>query len=179
MSSIPEGGGLAGIFRTLHKIEDLFLALLLGVMIVLAPAQIFLRNFFDAGISWADPLLRVLVLWVGLMGAVAASRSDRHIRIDVASKLLPPPLASLLGVVTSLFTAVVAGTVAWHSWRFVADEWEFGSTAFSGVPAWAFEVVIPVAFTLISVRYLLRTGSQLRRLGLGESALDPGPEGPS
>ena len=78
-----------------------------------------------------------------------------------------------------MFTAVVAGTVAWHSWRFVADEWEFGSIAFSGVPAWAFEVVIPVAVTLISVRYLLRTGSQLRRLGLGESALDPGPEGPS
>ena len=179
MSGIPGEGGLAGIFRTLHKIEDLFLASLLGAMIVLAPAQIFLRNFFDAGISWADPLLRVLVLWVGLMGAVAASRSDRHIRIDVASKLLPPSAASLLGVVTSLFTAAVAGLVAWHSWRFVADEWEYGGTAFSDVPAWMFELVIPLAFTLIAGRYLLRTFSQLKGLRGEKSALDSGPEGPS
>ena len=173
MSRIPGEGALEGIFRTIHKAEDLFLALLLGAMIILAPAQIFLRNFFDAGISWGDPLLRVLVLWVGLMGAVAASRSDRHIRIDVASKLLPPRVASALGVITSLFTAGVAGLVAWHSWRFVADEWEYGGTAFSDVPAWMFAIVIPLAFTFIALRYLLRSLSQLRGLsGEGPSGDD-------
>ena len=184
MIGIPGEGGLEGIFRTLHKVEDLFLALLLGTMIVLAPAQIFLRNFFDAGISWADPLLRVLVLWVGLMGAVAASRSDRHIRIDVASKLLPPWMASVLGVITCLFAAGVSGLVAWHSWRFVAAEWEYGSTAFSGVPAWMFEIVIPLAFTFIASRYLLRTLSQLRGLSGGspsgeDAVVDSKPGGPS
>jgi TRAP-type C4-dicarboxylate transport system permease small subunit len=153
-----------GIFRRVHQIEDLFLALLLGAMIVLAPLQIFLRNFFDSGIGWVDPLLRVLVLWVGLMGAVAASRFDSHIRIDVASKLLPRELASLLGALTSLFTGVIAGLVAWHSWRFVSGEWEFGGTAFSGVPAWMFEVVIPVAFGFIAIRYGIRAIAQIKAM---------------
>lgn len=152
------------ILRGLHRLEDVFLALLLGAMVVLAPLQIFLRNFFDAGIGWVDPLLRVLLLWVGLMGAVAASRSDRHIGIDAASKILPETLAPVLGLVTSAFTAGVAGMVAWHSGRFVADEWKFESTAFSGIPAWMFESVIPVAFGLIAIRYGLRTRARARGL---------------
>ena len=173
MSETPGESEPAGIFRVLHKVEDIFLALLLGAMIVLAPLQIFLRNFFDAGILWADPLLRVLVLWVGLMGAVAASRADRHIRIDAASRLLPPRLAGLLALLTSLVTAVVAGIVAWHSMRFVADEWEYESTAFSGIPAWMLEVVIPAAFTFIALRYGLRTFRHLKAL------LDGGGQGAS
>jgi TRAP-type C4-dicarboxylate transport system permease small subunit len=173
MSDIPGEGESAGRFRALHKVEDIFLALLLGAMIVLAPLQIFLRNFFDSGIGWVDPFLRVLVLWVGLMGAVAASRADRHIRIDVASKLLSPRLAALLAAVTSLFTATVAGLVAWHSGRFVTDEWEFGSTAFSGVPAWMFEAVIPMAFGIIALRYGVRTFVQLKAILAGDGGGAP------
>ena len=51
----------------------------------------------------------------------------------------------------------VCGLVAWHSGRFVWDEKGYGSVAFSGIPAWMLEVVIPVAFALIGIRYLLRT----------------------
>ncbi len=165
------------ILQALYRLEDIFLALLLGAMIVLAPLQIFLRNFFDAGISWADPLLRVLVLWVGLMGAVAASRSDRHIRIDAASKLLSPLAATILGIVTGSFTAVVAGVVSWNSGRFVADELEFGSTAFSDIPAWMFEIVIPVAFGLIALRYGLRALGQMKSLLVGEAGAGRGKSG--
>ena len=164
MSEFRDQAEPGRILRGLHRLEDVFLALLLGAMIVLAPLQIFLRNFFDAGIGWIDPFLRVLLLWVGLMGAVAASRSDRHIRIDIASKLLPEKLASVLGMATSFFTAGVAGMVAWHSGRFVADEWKYESTAFSEIPAWMFEVVIPVAFGLIAIRYGLRTLNQAKGL---------------
>jgi len=51
--------------------EDGILVVLLSVMILVAAAQILLRNFFDIGLSWGDQALRILVLWVGLMGAVA------------------------------------------------------------------------------------------------------------
>jgi TRAP-type C4-dicarboxylate transport system permease small subunit len=141
----------------LHTLEDAVLALLLGLMVVLAPLQIFLRNFFDLGLTWADPLLRVLVLWVGLMGAVSASRGNRHITVDVLSRLLPVRPRAALGVVTSAFTAAVSGIVAWHSGQFVSVEREFGSEAFSGIQAWIFEIVIPIAFGIMAIRYLLLT----------------------
>ena len=73
--------------KRLHRAEDALLVLLLSAMIALASTQILLRNLFDSGFVWIDPLLRVLVLWLGLIGATVATRNNRHIRIDLLSKL--------------------------------------------------------------------------------------------
>jgi TRAP-type C4-dicarboxylate transport system permease small subunit len=138
--------------------EDALLALVLGAMVVLAPLQILLRSAFDAGISWGDPMLRVLVLWIGMLGAVAASRDERHITIDVVSRILPERGRELAGALTSLFAGGVSAIVAWHAARFVASELEYGTIAFAGIPAWLLESVIPFAFAAIATRFLLRSG---------------------
>ncbi len=155
-------GGLESALVLLHRLEDAFLALILGLMVLLAPLQIVLRNFFDAGITWGDPLLRVLVLWVGMLGALAATRGRRQISIDVLSHVAGKRVQSGLGVVTSLFATLVSAIVAYHSARFVASEFEYETTAFAGVPAWTCEIVIPVAFGLIALRYALHTVADLR-----------------
>lgn len=160
-----EATGLVGI---IHKIEDAFLALLLGAMVLLAPLQIFLRNFFDQGVTWGDPLLRVLVLWVGLLGAVSASRGDRHITIDVFSRFVGDRLRLVLRIATSIFTVVVCALVAYHSAQFVMLEHEFESEAFSGMPAWIMQVVIPFAFGAIGLRYLAYAVNDGLRIVRGE-----------
>ena len=96
------------------RIEDGLLVVMMAAMIVLALAQIVLRNLFSTGWVWADPLLRNLVLWVGLIGATAATREDRQITVDVLSRLLSERVRAGARVVTDLFTAGVSGLVAWH-----------------------------------------------------------------
>ena len=167
MSTAASGKGLESALRLLHRLEDGLLALVLGFIVLLAPLQIFLRNFFDAGITWGDPLLRVLVLWVGMLGALAATRGRRQISIDVLSHLAGERVQSGVGVVTSLFTAVVCAVVAYHSTRFVASEIEYQTTAFAGVPAWTCEIVIPVAFGLIALRYAVYSIGDLRKVLAG------------
>jgi TRAP-type C4-dicarboxylate transport system permease small subunit len=160
----------AGLLGVVHRVEDVFLALLLGAMVLLAPLQIFLRNFLDEGVSWGDPLLRVLVLWVGLLGAVSASRGDRHITIDVLSRFVGERPRLVLRIVTSLFTVVVCGLVAWYSGEFVAVEREFESEAFNGMPAWILQVVIPFAFAAMGLRYGAYAFSDVMRLVQGRAA---------
>ena len=161
----------------LHRLEEAVLALLLGAMIVLASLQILLRGAFGSGLAWADPLLRVLVLWVGLLGAVTASRVGRQISVDVLSRLLSGRARAAAGAVTSLFTAGVAAVVAVHAVRFVASEREFASVAFSGIPAWWLESVIPFAFAAIALRYLGHAAGNVLALVRGEAGGDAaGPE---
>lgn len=150
-----DGGAPARLVRGLRRLEDGLLALLLTGMILLATLQILLRNVFDTGIVWADPAVRVLVLWVGLLGALAASRDDRHINVDVLSRVLPERPRRAVSTLTRLFTAGVAATVSFHSGRFVLSELEFGSVAFAGLPSWALASIIPIAFGGIALRYLL------------------------
>lgn len=150
------GGPLLCALRWVHRLEDGLIAVVLGAMVLLAGGQILARNLLAGGAGWVDPLLRVLVLWAGLLGAVAASRADKHIAIDAIPRALPPRLRCLARGFTCSFTAAVAGLIAVHSARFVAMDREAGTVAFAGVPTWVLELVLPVAFALISLRYLLR-----------------------
>lgn len=143
---------LISIFQ---KIEDTVLVVLLLTMIIMAVLQIFLRNFFDTGIIWADPLVRILVLWLGLIGAMAASRTGNHISIDVISRYLPARVKRFTSLGAYLFTAGITGLMTWHSFRFVAMEKADGLIAFANVPAWVCEAIIPFAFAVISIRYTL------------------------
>jgi TRAP-type C4-dicarboxylate transport system permease small subunit len=156
----------------LHRVEDATLALLLSAMILLAALQIALRGLLGTGITWVDPLLRVLVLWLGLLGAVAASREGRQITIDVLSRMLPGRARVAVGAVTNLFTSAVAGFAAYHGARFVASEFQFESVAFSGIPSWGLASVIPFAFAAIALRHVGFAAVDLHALLRGEGDED-------
>lgn len=164
-----EGNGPFGrALRLLGSMEDVLLVVLLAVMIGLAAWQILARNIFDTAILWGDPFLRTLVLWVGFLGAIAASRDDRQINVDVVSRFTGEPWRSRIRVVTDLFTSVVSGFLAWQAVRFVKDAVAYEEIAFASVPLWMTASILPLAFGLLAIRYLLLSAFHLRRSFGGE-----------
>ena len=145
--------------KRLHRAEDALLVLLLTAMIVLASTQILLRNLLDSGFVWIDPLLRVLVLWLGLIGATVATRNNRHIRIDLLSKLFSRNTHRLIQSVIGQVSAWTCLVVAWYGFKWIQMDYVDGVTSFAGVPAWLLEVIIPVTFALIGLRYLIMSVS--------------------
>jgi len=146
---------MSRLLQTVHRIESGLLVLLLVAMIALAGSQIVLRNLFDTGISWSDPVLRVLVLWVGMLGAMIATQQDKHIRIDLLSRYLSPAWRQHTAHINNLFSTIICGLLAWHSGRFVYFEWQDGSTLVGAVPAWIAESVLPFGFTVMALRFSL------------------------
>jgi TRAP-type C4-dicarboxylate transport system permease small subunit len=157
--------------QALQRLEDLLLGGLLIGMILLAAYQIILRNCFDGGLIWGDEVLRILVLWTGLLGAATASRERRHITIDVLSRLLPERLQRWAGQLVALFTALISALIAWHAGRFVHAEFSYGATGPGGIPSAWFELVLPVSFALISLRYLVAFVRQVASGGSHEEAI--------
>ena len=142
----------------IQRIENALLAVLVLILVLLAGAQIVLRDFFDTGIAWADPLMRSLVLWTGMLGALAAVRDDKHIALDVLQRYLPPTAQRVARVVTLGFAAIVSAVMAYYSYTMLAiDLAESTQTgAVSKVPAWLPELILPVAFGLMALRFALR-----------------------
>jgi len=133
------------------------LAILLTAMIGVAASQVVLRNFFEGGIYWGDSAVRVMVLWVALLGAMVASRRDEHIRIDIAGRFLPEHLKPHVSRAVSLFTCLVLSLFCWYSIDFVRYEYEDGTLAFGQVPAWICELIMPVGAGVMALRYALLT----------------------
>ena len=158
---------LVRLLRLITWVENLALISLLTLMIGLAGAQILLRNVFDSGLVGIDQVLRLLVLWVALLGAVTASRDEKHINLDVISRWLPPRARAASHAMTSLFTLIVCAVLAWYAARFVLDERAAGAMAFAAFPVWIAELILPVAFALIALRYLIHLRHHARQaLGL-------------
>ena len=142
-------------YNFLLATETFLLLFFLLTAILLASAQILLRNFFDSGIVWADSALRMLVLWIGMIGAMFASRNKKHIRIDVLSHYLPYKLRDNIWRFTEIITAIVCGLAAYFSIEFIKYEYEDGLIAFANVPVWVCETIIPIAFSIMALRYFV------------------------
>jgi TRAP-type C4-dicarboxylate transport system permease small subunit len=146
---------IAQLVSVLHRIEDGLLALLLGSMICVAAAQVVLRNFYDSGLFWGDSAVRVMVLWVAMLGAMVASRRDEHIRIDIASRFLSPQWLPYISRIVNLFTCVMLGLFAWYSFDFVRFEYEDQTIAFGQVPTWVCEAIMPFGAAVMALRYAI------------------------
>ena len=148
--------------------ENAALVVLLGSLILLAVGQIVLREIFETGWFWADEVIKLLVLWLAMIGSIAATRDNRHIRIDALSHLLPDTAVSLIRLLVDVFAAIVCAIVAWQAWRYLQVEIEFENTVLRDVPAWIAHVVLPAAFALISYRFSVSVLRDLNALVKGE-----------
>lgn len=146
------------------RLIDGLLCLLLAVMVGLACLQIGLRTFFSGGLLWADPLLRYLVLWSGMFGAVVATREKKHIGIDVVGYLAPEQLKPWIDLILDLFSSCVAAILTWAAVIFVHNERLYGGSPLLAVPSWVWNLIFPAAFGLITVHFLLAIAADIRIL---------------
>lgn len=160
--------------RFTSRAEEAILCLLLLSMIGLACLQIILRSGFSSGLLWADPLIRYLVLWSGLLGAAMATSRGKHIALDVGVHLIPRRLYPWIRLLTHLFSTVVAAGLTWSAYLFIRSEIEYGGPGLFDVPTWYWNLIFPLAFVLITFRYLiLFLSTAFRLFGLGVRPLAP------
>ncbi len=139
----------------LHRLEDgLLTGLLLGSLL-LALLQIVLRSFFDTGLVWIGPLLRILMVWLGLWAGMIAARHGRHITMDALSPYLPAAWKIRLRRLTDAFSFGVCLLLAWFSGQMVSMSYQYADTGPLGWPLWALQWILPLAFSVMALRYLV------------------------
>lgn len=152
--------------KQLDRGEDILLCILLTSMLSLACVQIFMRSVLSSGLLWADPLLRYLVLWCGLLGALKATGQEKHIALDFSNYLVPKSLQPWVFVITALFCTITAAALTLAAWIFIQNEIEYGGARLLSLPVWSWNIIFPITFGLMSVRYgvifVFRINSYLR-----------------
>lgn len=138
--------------RILSWGETVLILGLLGTVLGIAFAQVPAR-MLGGGWLWADELVRYMVLWLGVIGAGAATRYHKHIAIDALTLVFP---AKLKGIVRRLTDLVAAAVVLWLAKAtrdyiyFVGDE----ISATLGVAIGTLTWPIAVGFVWIGLRFL-------------------------
>ena len=170
---LPHSGG-TGVERGaprrtvgfLRRVEEVFFSVVLLLMVVVGLLPMLARLGVPVSASWAEPLVRQMVLWLALFGAAAATADSKHISIDAVTHLLPRSLSTAIRMLTCLVAGGVSGVLAWVSVAFVRGEAEY-ATAGSGIfgaPEWCWQLVLPVGFSLLSLSLVVAAWRHFRSL---------------
>ena len=143
---------LKALLRLLHQVENSALWIALATMLALALLQIVLRNFFDTGLLWIESFLRILVLWLAMLGAMIGTRERNHIRIDILSRFASMRAKAWLSRINALFASMICLVAVYASIRLVIFEYQDGLTAFAWVPVWFCQLILPIGFLVMFLR---------------------------
>ena len=159
---------LARLNWLISRLEDSLLIGLVTGLLLLAVAQIVLRNAFGEGILWAEPAMRIAVLWIAMIGGMVACREGGHIKINLFEVYAQGRARRILASLAHLGACLTCAVLACASWLFVGYERMDGMTTFLNLPAWWFESILPVGFAVMALRFL-------RDAVVGARALDEMP----
>jgi len=150
--------GIKRLDSVIEWTEGWLVCLILAEMILLAFAQVILRNIFSFGYAWIEELLRVSVLWVGFLGASLAIKQERHINIDVLSRTIPEQYKPVLKTIINLVLFGVCLTLLLASVEYIRVEKEFGEISDQlHAPVWILQLIFPFLFGLGCFRFTVQT----------------------
>ena len=139
------------------KMEDGLLMVILVGMIVLSFAQILLRIVLGRGLVWIQPLIQQMLLWVALMGAVVATRNHNHITVDAVSRFLPEGRIKLAaGLICDTFALIICALLTYSTFLVFWTEYteHMLGYVFGSFPYWATLLTLPVAFGVMTLRFV-------------------------
>lgn len=159
------------INNKLFWLERSLLVIFLSIMVVLAFLQVVLRNFFSFGFLWADPLLRYMVMWVGFLGAVVATREEKHFGVDFLTRYLSPRLLDGVKSIVGSFAAVISFILMYAAFQFLIEGIGAEEKDIFDLPRRIYFAIIPVGFGLIGIHFVFNIIKHISALISGKSGV--------
>jgi tripartite ATP-independent transporter DctM subunit len=157
-------GSIEGALRGVRRIEDGLTAAALLLMALLPIGEFLLRLLFKTGIPDSAVYVQNLTLWVGFLGAMVAARERQHLNLSVAVDRFPERGRHVAQTATAAISAGVSASLAWASWDFVMAERRESPVRIGGwLPQWGIELILPVAFAVMALRFAMQPEGRLRR----------------
>ena len=166
------------IDKVLVKVEGWLIFGFLSVMVTFTFIQVCLRGLYTHAhfrwanmlmgyLDWSEPLVRLLVLWLTFLGASLLTGDNKHVKIDLFSKLLPQKLRPWRELILAVVCIIVSATMVFVCIGYLKLEMEFGGTVFLHLPNWIGQLILPLGFAMILFRFLLRAVDQGFRISRG------------
>lgn len=146
-----------------RRIEDAVASAALLLLAILPVLEMLLRGLFKAGIPGSTAYVQHLTLYAGFLGALIAAREGKHLTLSTLVDRLPPRGKAVARAGTSLVSTAVAASLAHASWEFVKAEMEAPARLGGWLPIWVAELILPVAFAGMALRFVWNAGGWTAR----------------
>ncbi len=159
------------VLKHLNNVEEYFCALLLTLFVSILFLQILLRQFFQYSIPWGDEVATYMFVWFAYLGAVVAAKMSAHNRVSFHFKWFDPVVKTVCETIADLLWICFNLYFVYLSYDFIFNKMNgFWKSQTTGIPMKFFYIILPVAFSLMTIRIIW---NNYQRLFKGVEALDP------
>lgn len=145
------------MMRILDRLEEGFCAMALLATALILFVNVTLRYVFSASTSWAEELIKYLMIWITFVGGSLCVRRGAHIRMDFLLGKLSPKSRGVVDRVIYLVSAVFCGFLAAYGVQIVSFNFRSGQVSPAlEVPMWIVYSAIPIGSGLMALRFLQR-----------------------
>lgn len=140
----------------LYRLEEILCIAALVFLALLPVAEAVTRVLFSTGVPASTGIMTHLLLTAGLCAGMITTRNDEHLSIALAQYFGGDKIKEQLKVFTGLVSAFVTTVIAWTSLSFIKIGLLGRMIGF--ISDKVFALIIPLAFTVMAVRFARRTG---------------------
>lgn len=162
---------MSKFWEIIDNIESYICRTLLAIFVCLLFLQVVVRTLFSFSFSWVEELSIYMFVWFVFFGASYAAKMGAHNRVTFQFKFLPPGYIKYIEAFADLFWLAFNIIFVYLSVDFIFNKMNrFQSSQTLGFHlSWVY-IVLPIAFTLMTIRILQVNYKKIIR---GEDMLDP------
>jgi TRAP-type C4-dicarboxylate transport system permease small subunit len=151
------------------------LAVALLVGICLNFVNVLGRYLFGVVLNGVDEIEIYILIWIAFLGAATVTWRGLHLRMDVLINACPTQFRLIVAAFETIVFVVVAGFVAWQSFRYVERIYALGAVSdIAHIPTWIPHSAIPISFSLMALLVLLRAIQRLLGIATEGESLPEG-----
>lgn len=145
------------------------------IIALISLGNVITRYITGGSFSFTEELSVFLLVLMSLAGASVALRDDRHIRISLLERALPPAWRQKLILIQGVGILSVLLLISYYGGKMAWEEYQWGSESPGlGLPQWWYLIWLPI----LSITMTLRQLQRLReRLNPGSPPSGPQPRG--
>ena len=132
------------------------------------------RKFFNAPLAGYVDYIEAALPIIAIMGVSYVQRDGSHIRMDIFVSLLKGRALWLFELISVLLILVLILYLTWGAWLHFDRSFDCSrpfcsrdSSIDIGLPTWPSKLIVPFAFTVLSLRLILQSFGYSRALILG------------
>ncbi|MTH79258.1 TRAP transporter small permease [Paracoccus aestuariivivens] len=145
---------MSALWSFLDKFESYICRILLAAFVTLLFVQIIARQILGFSITWIEELSVILFVWFAYFGASYAARMAAHNRVSFHLNAMPRHIARIIEALGDLFWIGFNAVFIWQSLKFISHLKPFVKAQTLGWEMRHVYLVLPIAFTLMTIRIL-------------------------